>query len=60
MPGTNKEKIQAMKNYKEAVLHMLRCTSVVSNATFMDSVNAVLKTRKELIPYNVSVEEAMK
>lgn len=54
----NKE--EAVKNYKFAVLDMLRHVSLCSTAEFIDSVNRVLKARNDLLKYNISVEEAMK
>jgi len=53
-------KQEAIENYKLAVLDMLRHVSCCSTAKFIDSVNTVLKTRNELLKYDVSVEEAMK
>lgn len=53
-------KQEAIDNYKFAVLDMLRHVSCCSTAEFIDSVNAVLKARNELLKHDVSVEEAMK
>lgn len=51
---------EAIKNYKFAVLNMLRHVSMCSTADFMDSVNQVMKARNDLLKYGVSLEEAMK
>jgi len=54
------QKQEAINNYKLAVLDMLRHVSCCSTAEFIDSVNAVLKTKNNLLKCGVSVEEAMK
>ena len=53
-------KEEAIQEYATAVLCMLRCTSIVSTSTFIDSVNRVLKARNQLLKYDVTPDEAMK
>jgi len=57
---TELDKQRAIRNYKFAVLDMLRHVSMCSTAEFIDSVNVVLRIRNELLKYDISVEEAMK
>lgn len=54
------DKEEAIKNYKFAVLNMLRHVSLCSTAEFIDSVNQVLKARNDLLRFDVSVDDAMK
>ena len=58
--GDKTDKEEAIKNYKFAVLDMLRHMSLCSTAEFIDSVNRVLKARNDLLKFDIPVEEAMK
>ena len=53
------ERAIAKHDYSQAVIRMLRCTSVVPVAEFIDSVNEVIKQAKNIQKYNLTPEEAM-
>lgn len=48
---------KAIAEYRTAVLHMLRCVTIVSTAEFGDAVNEVIKARRKLASLNIELNE---